>query len=86
MVPDRAQTVIAVSQIIAERWPQRFAPDQFDAERVLGADGLGLDSIEIAEVVLACEDLGGPQARPELFEAGPLTIGKLAEYFCSRAA
>jgi acyl carrier protein len=82
-VPDRAQTVIAVRQIITERWPQRFAPDQLDEDRVLGADGLGLDSIEIAEVVLACEDLGGPQASPELFEAGPLTIGKLAEYFCA---
>ena len=82
-VPDRAQTVIAVRQIITERWPQRFEPDHLDEDCVLGADGLGLDSIEIAEVVLACEDLGSPRASAELFEAGPLTIGKVAEHFCS---
>jgi acyl carrier protein len=85
-VPDRAQTVIAVRRIITERWPQRFAAEQLDEDRGLGAGGLGLDSIEIAELVLACEDVGGPEASPELFDADPLTIGKVAEYFCSSPA
>lgn len=80
-MPDRVQTVIAVRQIITERWPQRFEPDHLEEDRVLGADGLGLDSIEIAEVVLACEDLGVVAATPELFAPGPLTIERLAEHF-----
>lgn len=83
---DRTQTVLAVQQIILVRWPQRFAPDRLDEHSILGEAGLGLDSIEIAEVVLACEELGGPSATPELFESGPLTIGKVAEHFCAAPA
>src|ERR1700742_2004832 len=82
-VPDRAQTVIAVRRIITERWPQRFESDQLTEGRALGADGLGLDSIEIAEVVLACEELGGVTASSDLFEGGPRTIGKGADHFCA---
>lgn len=85
-MPDRAQTALAVREMILNRWPQRFDPAQLHDQSLLGEEGLGLDSIEIAEVVLACEDLGGPLASPELFGAGPLTIGKVAEHFCSEPA
>lgn len=83
---DRTQTVLAVRQIILARWPQRFAPDRLSERSRLGEQGLGLDSIEIAEVVLACEELGDVKASPALFESGALTIGKLADHFCPSPA
>lgn len=54
-----------------------LTPDELrDDELVLGADGLGLDSIAIAELVLACEvHFAVPLAH--LLEAGPLTVGRL---------
>jgi hypothetical protein len=78
--------VLAVAQIILARWPQRFAPEQLHEDAVLGEEGLGLDSIEIAEVVLTCEDLGGPPADSNLFTAQPLTLGRVAEHFSSSPA
>jgi acyl carrier protein len=52
----------------------------------LGADGLGLDSIAIAEVLLECEvRLGAPVS--ELLEArGPLTVARIAEHLEAAAA
>ena len=52
----------------------------------LGADGLGLDSIAIAEVLLECEvRLGAPMS--ELLEArGPLTVARIAEHLEAAAA
>jgi acyl carrier protein len=85
-VGDRAQTVLAVRQIIMARWPHRFAPDELQEQSLLGDKGLGLDSIELAEVVLACEDLGCQRASAELFATEPLTIGRVAEHFCSPPA
>jgi acyl carrier protein len=85
-VLDRTQTVLAVRQIIMTRWPHRFTPEELQARTILGEKGLGLDSIELAEVVLACEDLGGSRASAELFAAEPLTIGRVAEHFCSSPA
>jgi acyl carrier protein len=45
----------------------------------LGEDGLGLDSISIADVLLACEDRFGTPAR-ELLGVGALTVGRLIEH------
>jgi acyl carrier protein len=69
-----------VYEILATRWPGRFADDQL-ADRVsLGTGGLGLDSIEIVELVLECEERSGrTRAAQELLEAGPVTIGRLIE-------
>ena len=80
LVSDHAKSVLAVAQIILTRWPQRFGPEQLHADAILGEEGLGLDSIEIAEVVLACEDMGGAPASAELFSVQPLTLGRVAEH------
>lgn len=85
-MPDRAQILAAVRQVLLSTWPGRFASEQLDEEVALGEDGLGLDSIEIAEVVLACEEIADTEASAELFETGPLTIGKVAAHFCASPA
>jgi acyl carrier protein len=48
----------------------------------LGSEGLGLDSIEIVEVLLACEDRYGAGAA-ELLEATPLTFGRVVAHFAA---
>src|SRR5438270_637498 len=40
-------------------WPARFASDEPEDETPLGEDGIGLDSVEIAEFLMACEDRSG---------------------------
>ena len=46
----------------------------------MGENGLGLDSIELAQVVLACEEETGVTVTEEVFSEGPLTIGALVVY------
>jgi len=52
------------------------APDVAD-ETQLGANGLGLDSIAIAEVLLDCERRFGVRMT-DLLDGEPITIGRLA--------
>jgi acyl carrier protein len=44
----------------------------------LGADGVGLDSVAIVEILLECETEFGVRLPPKLFDGGPVTIGALA--------
>jgi acyl carrier protein len=56
------------------------APDaSLDEDLPLGANGLGLDSIAIAEVLLACEERFGISCGP-LLESDGLTIARLAQH------
>ncbi|HEV7923450.1 MAG TPA: phosphopantetheine-binding protein [Thermoanaerobaculia bacterium] len=48
-----------------------------DATLPLGAGGLGLDSIAIVEVLLACEEQFGISVAAELLDGQPLTVGRL---------
>ena len=50
-----------------------------DEELPLGADGLGLDSIAIAEVLLECEERFGVSCG-HLLESDGLTIARLARH------
>ncbi|MEA2442973.1 MAG: hypothetical protein QOJ12_265 [Thermoleophilales bacterium] len=75
---DSAQTAAIVYEILATRWPGRFRDDQLTDQVPLGAEGLGLDSIEIVEFLLECEErLGGGNGADDLLEAGPISIGDL---------
>jgi hypothetical protein len=57
----------------------------FDDQAPLGAEGLGLDSIAVAEVLLECEmRFGRPCA--QLLEGEPLTIARLARHVGGAAA
>ena len=44
----------------------------------LGADGLGLDSIALVEVLLECEEAFGIDLATDLLAGAPLTVGALA--------
>jgi acyl carrier protein len=71
-----------VRGLILTRWPGRFGRDQLGDEVSLGSEGLALDSIEIVELLLDCEEqLGAGAAEAEaLLEAGPVTIGRLIDH------
>jgi acyl carrier protein len=46
---------------------------------LLGADGLGLDSIALVEVLLECEEAFGVAIATDLLAASPLTVGLLID-------
>src|SRR3954469_12948719 len=80
---DRATAAIQVRETLDLLWPGRFddmAPLRDDES--LGAEGLGLDSIEIVELVLACQARAGLHAdrAEELLDAGLPTIGDLVAH------
>jgi acyl carrier protein len=59
---------------------QAHAPGTcLDEELPLGADGLGLDSIAIAEILLECEERFG-RSCGHLLESDGLTIARLARH------
>jgi acyl carrier protein len=74
-------TAEAVREILLSQWPGRFEPGQLRDDVSLGEDGLGLDSIEIVELLLACEEqLEGPVTE-ELLAEGAIDIGALVAHF-----
>jgi acyl carrier protein len=74
------ELVAATRQTIVASWPHRFDYGELRNDISLGEGGLGLDSVEIVEVVLACEELCGRTAGEELF-ARELTVERIAEHF-----
>jgi hypothetical protein len=77
-VANCAQTAAVVYETLATRWPGRFADELLAGHVPLGSEGLGLDSIEIVELLLECEErLGGGNGADDLLEAGPISIGDL---------
>lgn len=51
-------------------------------ETPLGEDGLGLDSVDIVEILLVCEERHGV-AIDGLLEGPPLTFGRLVDHFAA---
>lgn len=78
---DREQIVASIREIIEDAWPHRFADGNLPNDVSLGEAGLGLDSVEVVEVVTACEDRFGRTAAPTLFDETPLTIDRVADHF-----
>jgi acyl carrier protein len=87
-VSQRQQIEAAVYGILAARWPGRFRGDQLADEVSLGEGGLGLDSIEIVELLLECEErvgyVNGNGSSQEVLDAGPITIGRLIDHVSPR--
>lgn len=81
---DRPQIAASIREIIVSSWPHRFEYGELRDDLSLGDDGLGLDSVEVVEVLLACEDRCGRPATEELFAIVPLTIDRVANYFAAR--
>jgi hypothetical protein len=71
----------AVHGMLLTRWPGRFRLDQLADHVQLGEDGLGLDSIEIVELLLDLEEQMpyGSGGAEELLDAGPITIGGMID-------
>ena len=49
-------------------------------EQRLGPNGLGLDSVTIVEILLECEQQFDMPFPTSLFDAGPLTVGRLVDH------
>ena len=83
-MPNRQEVADVVYGTLLTRWPGRFRAEELADEVALGEDGLDLDSIEIVEVLLECEELlgyaDGSAGSEELLEAGPITIGRAIEH------
>ena len=80
---ERTANATLVSDVVDSLWPGRFGNiGRLPQDEPLGDGGLGLDSIEIVELVLACLSRAGlPGSRADaLLEAGPLTIAGLIDH------
>jgi acyl carrier protein len=63
------------------RWPDRINGFPLADDVSLGGEGLGLDSIEIVELLLDCEERVGAANDPDaLFEAGDINVGRLIDH------
>ena len=81
-VASRTQVAATVYDSLNTLWPGRFDRGTLADDVSLGSDGIGLDSIEIVELLLECEDRLGNGSRAEelLEEAGPVRIGTLIDH------
>jgi len=70
---------IIVQDIVRARASRIGAGVVFPGDVVLGAEGLGLDSIAIAEVLLDCEHRFGVSVI-SLLEGEPLTLARLVAH------
>lgn len=68
-----------VQDIVRSRASRIVADGALPGDVVLGADGLGLDSIAIAEVLLECEHRFGVSTLA-LLEGEPLTLTRLVTH------
>ena len=66
-----------VRNVILSTWPRRFTHEQLADDQALGAEGLGLDSVEVAELIIACEQACGREGPGELMTSARLTIGSV---------
>lgn len=73
----------ATAALIERRWPNRFEAAQLEPDADLGSEGLGLDSVEIAELLLTCEEETGVPLSESLLSEGELTIDRVDGHFWS---
>ena len=69
---------MVLRDVLATTWPSRFEASTVEVGVPLGAEGLGLDSVELAEYVVACEERLGARLPMSLLEDDSLTIGDVA--------
>jgi acyl carrier protein len=68
-----------VRDIVGKRTSRAIGAEELRGEVALGSDGLGLDSIAIAEVLLDCQQHFGVNVT-SLLEQEPLTLRRLIEH------
>ena len=69
-----------VRELLVTRWPGRFHRAQLADDVSLGEEGLGLDSIEIVELLLELGEEGDSTKAEDLLDAGPISIGRLIDH------
>jgi acyl carrier protein len=67
-------------------WPDRFDGRTLDSTASLGEDGLGLDSIDLVELLLTCEARYGVAGAEALLKAAPIGITDIADHFAAATA
>lgn len=77
---ERAATDQTVLGILGGMRPDCVSPAGMSDDTQLGSGGLGLDSIEIAELLLACEERYGV-AVGDLLDDAALTFGRVVRHF-----
>ena len=79
---DRSETARIVHGVLAGLWPGRFDDGELQDHLSLGEEGLGLDSIEMVELIVECADRLGVPAydADDLLDSGPVTIRRLVEH------
>jgi acyl carrier protein len=81
-VTDRERAKTVVHEVLLDEWPGRFERAQLQDDAELGKDGLELDSIEIVELVLICEQrFAAGNGNGTLLDAGPVSLGRLIDHF-----
>lgn len=73
---DHRDIAVTVHALLIDHASALPAVDELPSGTLLGAEGLGLDSIAIAEVLLGFEERFGIPAA-ELLEGEPVTFGRL---------
>jgi hypothetical protein len=77
----RAHIAATVRETLLALWPGRLAPTELHDGASLGEGGLGLDSIEIVEFLLVCEDRCSGRVTEDLLERGPVSIRGVIDHF-----
>ena len=75
-----------VRALILRSWPDRFDADELDDDTAVGETGLGLDSVEVAELLLTCEDESGIALPESLLTEATVPIGRIGVCFWGGAA
>lgn len=76
----------AVLRAIREQAPLAWRSRELPRDLTLDDSGLGLDSIAIVELLIACQSTIGIPFPPALFDDGPLTVGRLIDHARQSAA
>jgi acyl carrier protein len=79
---DIAETSDSVRTVVAARVSRLSDSDRID-DVPLGSEGLGLDSIAIAEILLDCERRFGVRLA-DLLDGPPITVSRIASRVNSR--
>jgi acyl carrier protein len=78
-------TGAALHELLRAHSPLAASHSELPAELPLGAGGLGLDSIAVAELLLACERRFGVAPGAELLAGPALTVGGLLAHLRAAA-
>ena len=77
---DNFARVTGARTFIARRTGRANDRDTLPDDLALGPAGLGLDSVSIVELLLACEEAFGARFDATLLEREPLTVGALVAW------